>query len=172
MWQSILNVLGLIALDLGMLVSLVLIPLGLPGNFLLLGLAVLAAWIGSFQTIGWLALVVIAALIVAAEVVEAMLGSVFARRYGASWWGVLGAFAGGIAGMIVGSAILPLVGSLIGAFLGAALGAVLLEAGTLRRVDAEALRAGWGAFLGKLTAAILKVSLGMGIALFIVLRTH
>ena len=172
MWQSILNVLGLILLDLAMLTSLILIPLGLPGNFILLGLALLAAWLGGFQAIGWLALAVMAALIVLAEVLEALLGSAFARRYGASWWGVLGAFLGGIAGVIVGSALLPIVGSLIGAFLGAALGAVLLEAWHLRRVDADALRAGWGAFLGKLVASILKVSIGMGIVIFILLRTH
>ncbi len=172
MWQSIVGVLGLIFLDLAMLVGLILIPLGLPGNFILLGLALLAAWAGGFQTIGWLALIVMAALIILAEVLEAMLGSALARRYGASWWGVLGAFVGGIAGVIIGSAIVPLIGSLVGAFAGAAIGAVLLEAWHLRRVDSEALRAGWGAFLGKLTAAILKVALGMGIVIFVVLRTH
>lgn len=172
MWQSVLKIIGLAFLDLTMLVSLILIPLGLPGNFILLALALLVAWLGGFQAVGWLALLVMAALVVLAEVVEALLGSAMAKRFGASWWGVGGAFVGGIAGVLLGSAVLPIIGSLVGAFLGAAVGAVLLEAWHLRRVDQDALRAGWGAFLGKLLASLLKVSIGMGIVVFIVIRTH
>ncbi len=172
MWQTVLKVVGLAFLDLAMLGSLILVPLGMPGNFVLLALALLAAWLGGFQAIGWLALIVMAALVLLAELIEALLGSAMAKKYGASWWGVGGAFVGGIAGVLLGSAVLPIVGSLIGAFLGAAAGAVLLEAWHLRRVDHEALRAGWGAFLGKLLASLLKVSIGMGIVVFVVLRTH
>jgi uncharacterized protein YqgC (DUF456 family) len=172
MWQSVLKVIGLIFLDLAMVVSLILIPLGIPGNFILLGLAFAAAWIGGWQAIGWLALLVMVLMVLLAEVVEALLGSAMAKKFGASWWGVAGAFLGGIAGVILGSALLPLVGSLIGAFLGAAVGAVLLEAWHLRRVDQGALRAGWGAFLGKVLASLFKMSVGMGIVIYVVLRTH
>lgn len=172
MWESILKVVGLVFLDLGMLCCLILIPIGAPGNFILLGLVALAAWLGGFQALGWVALIVMAAAVVLAEVVEALLGSAMAKRYGASWWGVGGAFVGGIAGVVVGSALLPLVGTLIGAFLGAALGAVLLEAWHLQRIDGDALKAGWGAMLGRLMAALFKMSVGVGIVIYVVLRTH
>lgn len=172
MWQSILKVLALIFLDLGILCSLILIPLGLPGIYVLLGLALLAAWLGGFQAIGWIALLAMLGFIVLAEVVEALLGSALAKKYGASWWGVLGAFAGGIAGVVLGSALLPVLGSLLGAFLGAAAGAVLLEGWHLRRIDGDALRAGWGALLGKLLASLFKMSVGMGIAVYVIMRTH
>ncbi len=172
MWQSILVVIGLVFLDLGMLCCLILIPLGAPGNFILLALTFLAAWLGGFHALSWLALIIMAALVILAEVVEALLGSAMAKRYGASWWGVGGAFLGGIAGVIIGSALLPVIGTLLGAFLGAAAGAVLLEGWHMRRIDGEALRAGWGALLGRLMAAMFKVSVGVGIAVYVVIRTH
>ena len=172
MWQDVLRIVGLIGLDLGLVVCLLLVPLGVPGNFIMIGLALLAAWIGGFQSIGWLALVLMLAAAVLGEVVEALLGSAMARRFGASWWGVGGAFVGGIVGAMLGSAVIPLLGTLVRAFLGAAAGAVALEAWHARKVDQGALRAGWGAFLGKLLASLFKMSIGMGIAAWIVLRTH
>ena len=172
MGEAALRVLGLVLLDLGLLTCLILVPLGLPGNFILLGLALVAAWVGHFAAIGWVALLAMLGAVLLAELVESLLGAAMVKRYGASWWGVGGAFLGGIAGSLIGSAILPLVGTLVGAFLGAGAGAVLLEAWHRRRVDAEALRAGWGAFLGKLLASLLKVAVGLAIAVYIVVRTH
>ncbi|MCP4546859.1 MAG: DUF456 domain-containing protein [bacterium] len=172
MLHTILKIAGLAALDLALLTCLILIPMGIPGNFIMLALALLTAWLGHFQAISWLALIIMLAMVILAEVVEAALGSVMARKYGASWWGVGGAFIGGITGVILGTAVLPLIGSLIGAFIGSAVGAVLLETWHLRRIDDEVLRAGWGAFIGKLLAALFKVSVGMGIMAYIIIRTH
>jgi len=172
MWQGILKITGLIFLDLALLVSLFLIPLGVPGNFIILGLALMAGWLGGFQAIGLWALLIMLAAVLLAELVEALLGSAMARKYGASWWGVLGALLGGFLGVIVGTALLPLVGSLIGAFLGAALGAAALEAVNLRRMDQEALRAGWGAFIGRLLASFFKMGVGTGMVIWVILRTH
>jgi uncharacterized protein YqgC (DUF456 family) len=172
MGEAALRVLGLILLDLGLLACLILVPLGLPGNFILLGLALVAAWLGHFASIGWVALLVMLGLVLLAELVESLLGAAMTKRFGASWWGVGGAFLGGIAGSLIGSAVLPLVGTLVGAFLGAAAGAVLLEAWHRRRVDAEAMRAGWGAFLGKLLASLIKVAVGLAIAVYVVAQTH
>ncbi len=172
MWQSLLKITGLVFLDLGLLISLFLIPLGIPGNFIILGLALLAAWLGGFQVLGLWSLLIMLAAVLLAELVEALLGSAMAKKYGASWWGVLGALLGGFLGVIVGTALLPLVGSLVGAFLGAALGAALLEAVNLRRVDADAMRAGWGAFLGRLLASFFKMGVGAGMVIWVILQTH
>jgi len=172
MWHDALKIIGLVFLDLGMVASLFLIPLGVPGNFIILGLALLAAWLGGFQALGFASLMVMLTAVLRAELVEALLGSAMARRYGASWWGVLGALIGGFLGVLAGTALLPVVGSLVGAFLGAALGAALLEALNLRRLDKDALRAGWGAFLGRLLASFFKMGVGAGMAIWVVLRTH
>jgi len=172
MWHHILRIVGLVLLDSALILSLLLVPLGVPGNFIILGLALLAAWMGGFQAIGWGSLLAMLAAALLAELVEALLGSAVAKKYGASWWGVLGALAGGFLGVAVGTAILPLVGSLIGAFLGAALGAMALESVKLRGLDRNALRAGWGAFIGRLLASFFKVSVGAAMVIWVMLRIH
>jgi uncharacterized protein YqgC (DUF456 family) len=57
----------------------------------------------------------------------------------------------------------PLIGSVIGAFVGAFAGAVLLEL-LARRQMAPALRAGWGALLGRVIATATKVGFGVVVA--------
>ncbi len=154
-----------------LVVGLIAIPLGLGGNFVLLGAALLVAAIGGFSEIGWIALVILLLAVVLGEVIEALLGSLVAQKFGASRWGVIGAFAGGIIGAIVGTPIFPLVGSLIGSFAGAALGAVGLELAA-GKDHGPGLRAGWGAFRGKVMATAFKVAVGMAIVSFVVWKTH
>ena len=82
-----------------------------------------------------------------------------ARRFGTSWWGVLGAVAGTLAGLAFG-----LPGLLVGPFLGA-FAAELIA----RRDVGQAGRAGVGAWLGLLlgTAARLGLVLAM-VGIFVV----
>ena len=72
-----------------------------------------------------------------------------AKKYGASKWGVWGS----IGGMIVGIVFFPPLGIIIGAFLGAV--AVELLQG---KETKDALRAGWGVFVGTLLGTILKLA--------------
>src|SRR5947199_336759 len=65
-----------------------------------------------------------------------------------------------------------IVGSVIGAFVGSFAGAALFEY-SLSRAPATAVRAGWGAVVGRATAAAAKIALGVVIAvlgLFAALR--
>jgi len=71
------------------------------------------------------------------------------RRYGASKWGVWGS----VAGMIIGL-FYPPFGMIIGAFVGAVLAEWLVK-----RKGGDALKAGWGAFIGTLTGIVLKLLL-------------
>jgi uncharacterized protein YqgC (DUF456 family) len=57
----------------------------------------------------------------------------------------------------------PIVGSVVGAFLGSFAGAALLEF-SLSRTPGTAVRAGWGAVVGRATAAAAKIALGIVIA--------
>jgi uncharacterized protein YqgC (DUF456 family) len=66
----------------------------------------------------------------------------------------------------------PIVGSVIGAFLGSFVGAALFELSLSRSPDI-AVRAGWGAVVGRAIAAAAKIALGVVIAvlgLFAALR--
>ena len=106
------------ALYLLLLVGLAAIPLGLGGNFIILVAALALALATKFQVVSVAALLVMAGMVVAGEILEAILGSLLARRYGASRWGMAGAFVGGIVGAIPGTAVMPVLGSLVGSFLG------------------------------------------------------
>ena len=139
--------------------GLLLIPLGLPGLWLIV-LGILSyGWLTDFQmlTAGFVALVIgLAAL---GEAVEAWLGFRFAQRYGGSRRAGWGALAGGLMGAVVGVP-LPIIGSVIGGFVGAFAGAAVFEY-TRERASAGAVKAGWGAVLGRATAVALKLGLAV-----------
>jgi uncharacterized protein YqgC (DUF456 family) len=136
--------------------------LSLPGGWIALALAIAYDALWGFGAIGWPRLAVFAALNAVGEVVEAVLGSVYVAKRGATRWGVAGAFVGGIAGAVAGSAVAPILGTLAGGFLGAFAGAVAAEWWRDRRLEAS-LRVGFHATVGKLLAALAKAALaGIG----------
>lgn len=134
------------------------ILVSLPGGWVALGLAVVYDAIHGFHVIGWPRLGVFALLLGIGEAVEALLGSVYVAKQGASRWGVIGAFAGGLAGAVLGTPVVPIVGTIAGGFLGAFGGAVLGEYLRDRRL-APSLRIGVHATIGKLLAVAVKGAL-------------
>ena len=143
-------------------VGLLLIPLGLPGLWVIV-LGVLGyGWLTDFRTlsVGFIALAV--GLAVLGEVFEAWIGFRFAQRYGGSRRAGWGALVGGLIGAIVGVPV-PIIGSVIGGFVGAFAGAALFEY-TRARQSGTAAWAGWGAVLGRAAAAAVKMALGLVIA--------
>jgi hypothetical protein len=111
---------------------------GLPGAILVLAGLALAAWIDGFARVGVATLAVLAGLTLAAYALDFVATAVGARRFGTSWWGVLGAVLGTLGGLFFGP-----VGLVIGPFVGA----FLLEL-LARRDLRQAGRAGLGAWLG------------------------
>jgi uncharacterized protein len=154
------------------IVGLLLIPFGLPGLWVIV-LGVLGyGWLTDFRTIGVGLIVLVVGLALVGEVVEAWLGFRMARRYGGSSRAGWGALIGGLVGAVIGVPV-PLIGSVIGGFLGAFVGAALFEY-TRARHSEGAVRAGWGAVLGRAVAAAVKMGLGVVIAvvsLFAALRS-
>ena len=71
-----------------------------------------------------------------------------AKKYGSSKWGIWGS----ILGMIIGILYFPPLGMILGAFLGAVIVEMLVG-----KSSREALRAGWGVFIGTLFGTILKL---------------
>jgi hypothetical protein len=132
---------------------------GLPGAVLVFAGLALAAWIDGFARVGLGTLAGLVALTLAAYALDFVATAVGARRFGTSWWGVLGAVAGTLVGLFFG-----LVGLLVGPFLGA-FAAELMARRDLR----QAGRAGLGAWLGLLlgTAGRLGLVLAM-VGIFVV----
>lgn len=173
MGEAILSVIWTVLLVVGLVVGLIAIPLGLGGTFILIGVAALYDLLHGFSVIGVPLLLVFLGLAILGEVIEAVLGSVVAQKFGARKWGMVGAFVGGIAGGVYGTPIMPVVGTIIGSILGAFVGAFALEfIARSRQADAAGggLRAGYGAFIGRLSAGAIKFAIGIAITITVLIR--
>jgi len=165
---SVLQHTGLVLLYLLILIADILIFAGIPGGWIGLGIIFIYDLILKFAVVGWQWWIVLVAVMVVGEIIEAFLGTVVVLKKGASKWGAVGAFAGGIIGAILGTSILPVIGSVIFGLLGAFGGAVLAEYIQYEKLD-DALKTGFWAFVGKLSAYFVKAALAMGVlAIFIV----
>jgi uncharacterized protein YqgC (DUF456 family) len=144
------------------LAGLALVALGLPGLWLMVLAVIANGALTDFQRIGLVTIVVVVALAVIGEVIEAWLGFGLARRYGGSKRAGWGALLGGLVGAIVGVPV-PIIGSVIGAFIGSFAGAVIFEY-TKTAAAGTAVRAGWGALVGRAAATAAKTAVGVIIA--------
>ncbi len=154
----------LLLLAIVLLVSLVLIPLGLPGTWLMIAAAMAYGWLAG-SPIGIFTLVVLVVLALVGELIEFSLSARFTRQYGGSRRAGWGAIAGGIVGAIVGVPI-PIIGSVIGAFVGSFAGALAAE--WLRGTGAgAATRVATGALLGRAAATAAKSAIGVVMAVWI-----
>lgn len=156
------ELIGILIMAAAVLVGLALIPLGLPGLWVMVGGILVYGWLSDFRSMGVATIVIILALAFAGELIESWLGFRYAKRYGGSARSGWGALIGGLVGAVIGVPI-AVIGSVIGAFLGSFIGAALFEL-TYSRDAGVATRAGWGAVVGRAAAAAAKVGLGVVIA--------
>ena len=154
--------LPLLVLVLCCLVGLGLIPLGLPGLWVILAGLVGYGWLTDFRTVGVGTMAIVLGLAFLGEIVEAWVGVRYAKKYGGSGRAGWGALVGGLAGAVAGVPI-PIIGSVIGSFLGSFLGAALFEFAGAARVDG-AVGAGRGALLGRVWATAAKTAIGLVMA--------
>lgn len=123
----------------------------LPGAPLIwVGLLVLA-WISDFKSVSVTTLIVTGILTAIATGASYVAGTVGAKKYGASRYGIVGS----VVGMIAGLAFLP-VGLIVGPFIGAVIGELLH--GTSRD---RALKAGMGTVIGFVGGTLLQLILGL-----------
>ncbi len=139
-----------------MAASLLLIPLGIPGLWIMVGILSVGLIAGEIPLAIYGLLV---GLTIAAEVAEWAAVERLGRRFGGTSRTFWGALAGGTIGAIVGAPI-PIAGSVLGAFAGTLIGAVAATWLQTRRL-AGAVRAGWGALLGRAAAVALKIFVGI-----------
>jgi hypothetical protein len=126
---------------------------GPPFNFLgLIFLCLAKGW----DTFSPAFLIVMAALTLLTMILDYVLPIAGARKYGSTKRGFWAAFLG----MVIGVLFLPPFGMIIGAFIGAVVGE--LSAG---KKNVEAMRAGWGVFLGVFVSVVLKLVVS-GIMIF------
>lgn len=157
MGATLLAVLGVAV----MLAGLAAVPLGLPGNWLML----LVVGVGTlFDRVSPTTLAVLGAVVLTAELAEFLLVRAASARYGGSPADFWGAIAGGLAGVALGAPV-PVAGSLAAGVAGTFAGAADVALWRTRR-PGEAARVGWGALLGRIFSTAVKT--GAGIAVLVV----
>ena len=139
-----------------MIGSLFLIPLGLPGLWVMIAILFVGVIGGLVSPWIFFLLILLAGF---AEFLEYVAMERMTSRYGGTGRTFWGAVLGGLAGALIGTPI-PVVGSLVGALIGTVSGAFLFTWHQTRHAAGSA-RASWGALLGRAVAIGLKVFVGL-----------
>ncbi len=119
----------------------------LPGTPLILIGAFIYAWYTNFTVVTWGILIVLLALMLLSQLLEYLASMMGAKKFGASRWGIAGAFCGGFIGLFLGG----IVGIIVGPFLGA----LLFELFYGKTIKAS-LQIGFGTVVGFVGGAIGK----------------
>ncbi|UXI69081.1 DUF456 domain-containing protein [Tahibacter amnicola] len=131
----------------------------LPGVPLMYAGMFLVAWVGGFQEITWVTLVILGVLCVIALGVDLVASLLGAKRVGASRWALVGAAVGTVVGIFF-----ALPGLILGPFVGALAGELLAGSDWTR-----ATNVGVGTWLGFLFGTLSKIALAftmLGVFLF------
>src|SRR5207244_12827238 len=103
------HTLATVLLMLCLLAGLVLVPLGLPGLWVMVAGVAGYGWLTDFRSVGVTTIALVLGLALVGEIVETWLGFRLARRYGGSSRAGWGALVGGIVGAVVGVPV-PVIG--------------------------------------------------------------
>ena len=150
------------------LAGLVSLVFGLPGTFVILGASVLYGWYGGFSEITVRVIILLVVLALAGELIEFLLGILGSKKYESSNRAIVGSIIFGIIGAVMGAPFFFGIGAVIGAFAGAFAGAILMELSQGKKMD-EAIKSGWGAFLGRVAGTISKGAVGIAMIAITVL---
>lgn len=121
----------------------------LPGSPLVFAGLFIAAWLDGFARVGWMSLVVMFVLMIAAQVVDFLVTTIGAKRMGASGLAMTGAIIGTVVGIFFGIA-----GILFAPFVGAALGELYSTRNLLK-----AGKVGVGTWIGLVVGSVVRVAL-------------
>ncbi len=136
----------------------------LPGVPVIFAAALIYGIITGFESITINILIIFGVLTVASFILD-WLATVFGvKKMGGSYIGMLGAFIGMIVGLFLPG--VGIVGFIVGAFVGAFIFEILIGKKTH-----EALRAGFGSFIGFLAGGVLRFAIAVAMIGIFVYRT-
>lgn len=176
MSPEILAFVGAVVLVLGSLFAWCLTVLQLPGNWLIVLLAALAAWLIPEETrfsISWLTVAIVFGSAVVGEVLELAVGTVAAKKRGASRRAVWLALVGGIVGAMSGAgggSIVPVIGTLFGILAGGAGGAFVgayVGETWKGRSEEQAVAVGRAVAIGRTLGVLGKMIVGVAMVLLV-----
>lgn len=152
------GILAAVVLVLCCVAGILLVPLGMPGTFVILAGAVVYNLICGAMVFSLAVLALLLGLAIVGEVLEYVLGMRMATKRGASRYAAFGGIAGGIVGAFAGVPVF-LIGPVIGLFAGVFIGAFLVEL-AVKKDAAASLRSATGAFYGRMGAVLVKTLVG------------
>ena len=138
--------------------SLLLIPLGLPGLWVMTGVAAVA-WL--MQYIALSTMLSILAIVIVAELIEFAIVGKLTKQYGGTRKAFWGAILGGGIGVFVGAPV-PVIGSIVAGFVGSFIGAAIVTFAETREAG-PAGRVGTGAVIGRALTAVAKTAAGLAV---------
>lgn len=162
----VLEVVGYIVFWLIMVLSIAVIPFGIPGTFVIVANALVYGWLTDFADVTWKLLGILLLIAIVVEAIEFFLGAAAAGKYGGSRLGMIGAIVGGFLGAVWGTPVVPPIGIILGAFVGAFAGAALFEYIDSRDWN-RALRVGYGAFLGTVGGRLTKIAAAVAMVVMV-----
>ncbi len=158
---------ALLLLALACTAGLLLIPVGLPGTWLMIIAGLAYDWAVPGRTYGIGSLAVVFTLALGAELLELAFAKKWTEQAGGSSRAGWGALIGGLVGAIVGVPVF-LVGSMLGAFVGAFVGAWVMEL-SVHGDHGKSLTVARGALVGRIAATAAKLGAGTGIMAWLLL---
>ena len=170
-WSDLGRLSGLGFVFLCIVLGVLMVPLGLPGTWLIVVGAALYSIFFSFDggdSSAWAVNFILIGIAVFGEIVEFFVGTLGSKPLKVSNGAIVCAFIGGIVGAIIGVPVF-LIGSLLGVFLGAFLGAFIWELATLGSVG-RALTNALAVLATKVVATFLKTTLAIGMGVYLVFK--
>lgn len=142
-----------------MLAALCLIPIGLPGTFIMCLAYLVFVLATGGGAIAWWTFAAIFFLALLAEGIEMLAGLVGARRAKGSWWSAFGALLGGFAGALIGIWF-ALLGAIPGAIIGTFVGAYLVEYMKTHNSETSG-KVAFNAMVGRIVGGVVKIGIGL-----------
>jgi len=170
-WTEFARLSGLALVSLSILAGIFMVPLGLPGTWVIALGGVLYSLFQPFDggSSSPVAVdLVLIGLAVFGEVMELLVGTLGSKPLQVSNGAIACAFIGGIVGAIVGVPVF-LVGSLIGLFIGAFVGAFFYEWLTLKNFGRAFVNAS-AVLATRMVATFHKTTLAVGMGLYLVFK--
>lgn len=151
--------------------GILMVPLGLPGTWLIVVGSILYSFFFVFDggaTSLWTVNAILIGLAVFGEIVEFFIGTLGSKPLKVSDGAIVCAFIGGIVGAIVGVPIF-LIGSILGVFIGAFIGAFIWEWVHLKSFG-RAFTNALAVLATKVVATFLKTTLAIGMGVYLVFK--
>ncbi|HKX12461.1 MAG TPA: DUF456 domain-containing protein [bacterium] len=170
-WSDVARLSGLGFVFLSIVLGVAMVPLGLPGTWVIVLGSVTYSFFFTFDggaSSPWAVNAILIGIAVVGEIVEFFVGTLGSKPLKVSNGAIVCAFIGGIVGAIIGVPVF-LIGSMIGLFIGAFLGAFIWELATLGKVG-RALTNALAVLATKVVATFLKTTLALVMAFYLLFK--